>query len=234
MQYTANYSLAKPEENDAANVAVLNGNADKVDTELKNLSTQKASRSELTDHSADATKHVGSLTKEAPIDTDSVALIDSADGSKLKRLSWTSIKSTLGLVFASLSHTHAWSSITEKPNAFTPNAHKSNHVTGGSDELSPSDIGAAAKSTSVNYTMAASGWAGSSAPYTQTFSNTAITATCPIELVKGDSMTTVQLEMLQFANIQGGAQAAGSIVLQAYGEKPTANLPVRFIIRGDL
>ncbi|MBC8577809.1 hypothetical protein, partial [Yanshouia hominis] len=39
-------------------------------------------------------------TKETPADADSVALVDSADGSKTKRVLWSRIKAVLGDVFA--------------------------------------------------------------------------------------------------------------------------------------
>src|SRR5690606_4387362 len=36
----------------------------------------------------------------------------------------------------------AWSDVQGKPSSFTPSAHKSTHASGGSDALTPSDIGA--------------------------------------------------------------------------------------------
>jgi predicted heme/steroid binding protein len=39
-------------------------------------------------------------------------------------------------------HTHAYSSLTGIPSTFSPSAHKTSHATGGTDALSPSDIGA--------------------------------------------------------------------------------------------
>lgn len=51
-------------------------------------------------------------TKDTPTDADSVALVDSADSSKTKRVLWSRIKAVLGDVFAALSHTHAAGDIT--------------------------------------------------------------------------------------------------------------------------
>lgn len=42
--------------------------------------------------------------------------------------------------------TTTWAGITDKPSSFTPSAHASTHATGGTDALSPADIGAASLS----------------------------------------------------------------------------------------
>lgn len=54
-----------------------------------------------------------------------------------------------------------------------------------------------------------------------------------IELVPASTITADQLTVLQGANIVGTAQAAGSLTMTAYGEVPTIDIPVVFIIRGD-
>lgn len=95
-------------------------------------------------------------------------------------------------------------------------------------------LNAVAKSTLVPATLTAVGWTGSSAPYSQALSIAAATATSANELLPGASITADQLAALQAANIQDGGQAAGSIALLAYGDKPTVDLPVRIIVRGDL
>ena len=88
------------------------------------------------------------------------------------------------------------------------------------------------KSTKVNTTLTASGWA--SGKYT--ISNAAITATCPIELLprENNGVTSAQMEALVGAMIAGGVQAAGSIQLVAHGDVPTVDIPVTLIIRRDL
>lgn len=90
------------------------------------------------------------------------------------------------------------------------------------------------KSNTVTATLLASGWTGDSAPYSYTLAVTGVTATSNQELLPALDITTEQLVALQAANIQDGGQEAGSVTLKAFGEdKPTIDLPIRIILRGD-
>jgi len=90
------------------------------------------------------------------------------------------------------------------------------------------------KSVTATATLSAASW-GSTSPYTYTYNNANIlNSSHPIELLPGDSITSAQLEALQKANIVGGTQSTGQIILKAFGEKPTIDIPVRFIFRRDI
>lgn len=86
------------------------------------------------------------------------------------------------------------------------------------------------KSTSVEHTILAANWNSNS--YIWSNSNI-ISATQIIELLPSQSITAEQLEALQGANIVGTSQAIGSTTFTAYGEVPTIDIPVIFIIRGE-
>ena len=115
------------------------------------------------------------------------------------------------------------------PATMTPAAHKASHATGGSDALSPADIGAAAKASIVTATLSASAWADGA----YVLSVDGVTATSNQEVLPAVDITAEQLEALQAANIQDGGQTAGNITLKAYGNVPTIDIPIRVIKRGD-
>lgn len=110
--------------------------------------------------------------------------------------------------------------------------HASTHATGGSDPITPASIGAAAQSTTTEVTLAAVSWSGNSAPYTYTLTVNGVTDTSTQEIVFATSINLEQLTTGQNANIQDGGQSANTIVLKAWGEKPTVDLPIRVIMRG--
>lgn len=95
------------------------------------------------------------------------------------------------------------------------------------------DVVATTKSTTVSATLSASSWSGDSAPYTYTLAVTGVTANSNQELLPALTITEEQLTALQAANIQDGGQAANSVTLIAFGDKPTIDLPIRVIVRGD-
>lgn len=107
-------------------------------------------------------------------------------------------------------------------------------------ELTADSIGAASKEyvdsvatgTTLLVTLASASWTGTAAPYTYTISNSAITATSTQELSPATDITADQLTALQNANIIDGGQAAGSMTLKAFGEKPSVDIPVRIIVKG--
>lgn len=100
-------------------------------------------------------------------------------------------------------------------------------------EITPELIGAAAKSKVLNVTLPTASWTGDSAPYSYNLSVTGVTATSNQEFLPALGITTEQLEALQGANIQDGGQAEGTVTLKAFGTKPTIDLPIRIILRGD-
>ena len=91
----------------------------------------------------------------------------------------------------------------------------------------------AGTSKTVTATLLAASWTGSSAPYTYTLAVTGVTANSNQELLPALTITSEQLTALQAANIQDGGQAANSVTLTAFGDKPTIDLPIRVIVRGD-
>lgn len=109
-------------------------------------------------------------------------------------------------------------------------------------DITPDSIGAASKEyvdsiatgTTLSVTLASASWTGTAAPYTYTISNSVITATSTQELSPATDITTDQLSALQAANIIDGGQAAGSMMLKAFGEKPSVDIPVRIIVKGGM
>lgn len=91
----------------------------------------------------------------------------------------------------------------------------------------------AGTSKTVTATLLAASWTGSSAPYAYTLAVNGVTANSNQELLPALTITEEQLTALQAANIQDGGQAANSVTLTAFGDKPTIDLPIRVIVRGD-
>lgn len=91
----------------------------------------------------------------------------------------------------------------------------------------------AGASETVTATLLAASWTGDAAPYSYTLTVSGVTATSNQELLPALNITAEQLEALQSANIQDGGQAANTMTLKAYGDKPTIDLPIRVIKRGD-
>ena len=87
----------------------------------------------------------------------------------------------------------------------------------------------------IDVTLNSSGWSGSSAPYTYTISNSSITDTNEaVEIAPNNSASNDQLKSYMLAGLCGGTISSGKIVLKAFGKKPSINIPIVMIIRGEI
>ena len=131
MTETTNYKLKKPGDSDNVRVDVLNGNMDVIDRELKQRAglgpDGKVQKEQLPEMDVSQTLAQAEL-KNTPADDDGVLVTDSAAGNDTKRVLWSRIRAALkgyfDPLYAAKSHTHAWGTVTGKPETFPPAAHK--------------------------------------------------------------------------------------------------------------
>lgn len=108
--------------------------------------------------------------------------------------------------------------------AFNANWDKIDELLGGSGDGS-------SKSIVVEDTIEAARWGTNL--YTWQNENI-ISAEQIIELLPSTEITAEQLEALQTANIVGVAQEVGNVTFKAYGDIPKIDIPVIFVLRGDV
>lgn len=104
----------------------------------------------------------------------------------------------------------------------------------GAVEAATPRVDYAAVSTIVMATLLSSGWTGTSAPFVYELAVSGVTASSNQEVLPATTVTADQLAAIQSANIVDGGQETGKIILKAFGDKPTIDLPIRIILRGDM
>lgn len=93
--------------------------------------------------------------------------------------------------------------------------------------------GKATTSTTVNTTLLAVNWTGDASPYTYTLTVSGVTSNSNQEILPAANITWDQLIGLQGTNMIDGGQATDTIILKATKNKPTVDIPIRVILRGD-
>ena len=83
----------------------------------------------------------------------------------------------------------------------------------------------------MNLTLSASGWNGSSAPYSYAISNSKITTTNVLDLII-NANTQAHVDALGSYKISGYKQESGKVTIYAWGEKPSVNLTASLVVRG--
>lgn len=89
------------------------------------------------------------------------------------------------------------------------------------------------KSKSINITLTAAAWTGTVEPYSQTVQVAGVTESNAVEITLGNATGEQALACAE-AQILRITQDVGSLTLYAYGDKPTIDIPIVVIIRGDL
>lgn len=92
----------------------------------------------------------------------------------------------------------------------------------------------ASKSTVQNVIVASNSWSGVSAPYSATIAVTGATQNNLIEVTIPGDIIDDQLIALKSAQVDKITQSTGNITLYAYGTKPTIDIPITVVIRGDI
>lgn len=88
------------------------------------------------------------------------------------------------------------------------------------------NIDAPHKAKEHTATLTAAGWTGDSAPYTQTVTVTGLEADAHLIVGLAPTVTAEEMEAAAAAMLLATAQAAGSITISAFGDKPEAALPI--------
>ena len=155
-------------------------------------------------------------------------------GTNTTQIATTAFVKALGDTKANTSHTHATSDVTGLDTTLAGKAssihtHTISDVTGLQTALD----GKAIKAVAENKTLLASAWVGASAPFTLDLAVTGVTATSIQDWSTGLSITSAELLALQKANIVDGGQSAGTVTFKAFGVKPTIDIPIIVVKRGD-
>lgn len=90
------------------------------------------------------------------------------------------------------------------------------------------------KSVSIQATISASTWTGTSSPFMNRVPISDMKALYDVEIKTEEDPSDEQIQAFATASIQYGYTEDGYLVLKAYGDKPEIDLPIMVIVRGDL
>lgn len=137
----------------------------------------------------------------------------------------------------------SWNDISDKPESFPPETHRHNATDFVEDsthkfvtvEEKDAWNNKSNKSVAHKVVLSATNWIGEAAPYTYDIAISEMNDTKNWEVTNNVDplMTVEELNAFCEARIIAGTQSTGHINLVAYGEKPTIDINILVIVRGD-
>ena len=90
----------------------------------------------------------------------------------------------------------------------------------------------ASKSKTYQMTMVAASWTGDAVPYSIELTVEGVTATSNVDIIPQAS-TEEQIDAWLGLSYMLGSQAEEKVTIQSWGDKPTVDIPITVIVRGD-
>lgn len=122
--------------------------------------------------------------------------------------------------------TGQWTALKALPETGAVRYDTAQALAAGQQAQARANVGAAGKAAEHTATLTAAGWTGDSAPYTQTVTVPGLAADAHLIVGLAPTVTAEEMETAAAAMLLATAQAAGSITISAFGDKPEAALPI--------
>lgn len=123
-------------------------------------------------------------------------------------------------------NTSEWEKLKALPESGSVRYDAAQALTDAQKAQARTNMEAAAKTAERGASLTAAGWTGDAAPYTQAVSLEGVAATAHLIIGLAPTVTAAQVEAAAAAQLLATAQAAGSVTISAFGEKPTEALPI--------
>ena len=125
-----------------------------------------------------------------------------------------------------------YANLSNKPTSFPANGGNSATVNGKTvnKEVPSNAVFTDTKPTAVNAVLAAAGWIGSAAPYSQDVTVAGVTTTNCVVFDLAMGVSKVQYDAGNYGMLKATSQAANKVTIKSFGDKPAVDIPVQFFV----
>lgn len=102
------------------------------------------------------------------------------------------------------------------------------------DEIDNKILSNAKKSKKIDTILTSTSWAGEGTPYIYNLTVDGVTETNVVEITTKEDLSAEQVECFIDSTITAAGQGMNTVTLKAWANKPSIDLPITVIVRGDL